>query len=123
MLAAEDSWPGHLSLLGNGSLVIEEFGWRDRGEYSCYVDNMLGNDTQSVQLELEPRYRHVIYMWSLLYGLVTAVSFLGNKNIPYGQSSAKLPVTRSLGPLSHSVTRSLGHSVTRSLFLHFQRCD
>ena len=73
---------GHLSLLGNGSLVIEEFGWRDRGEYSCYVDNMLGNDTQSVQLELEPRYRHVIYMWSLLYGLVTAVSFLGNKNIP-----------------------------------------
>ena len=82
MLAAEDSWPGHLSLLGNGSLVIEEFGWRDRGEYSCYVDNMLGNDTQSVQLELEPRYRHVIYMWSLLYGLVTAVSFLGNRNIP-----------------------------------------
>ena len=79
MLAAEDSWPGHLSVLGNGSLVIEEFGWRDRGEYSCYVDNMLGNDTQSVQLELEPRYRHVIYMWSLLYGLVTAVSFLGNK--------------------------------------------
>ena len=81
VLEAEDSWPGHLSVLGNGSLVIEEFGWRDRGEYSCYVDNMLGNDTQSVQLELEPRYRHVIYMWSLLYGLVTAVSFLGNSNV------------------------------------------
>ena len=32
--------------------------------------------------------------------------------IPYGQSSAKLSVTRSLG---HSVTWSLGHSVTRSL--------
>ena len=32
-------------------------------------------------------------------------------NIPPGQSSAKLPVTRSLG---HSVTGSLGHSVTRS---------
>ena len=28
------------------------------------------------------------------------------KYIPYGQSSAKLPVTRSLG---HSVTQSLGH--------------
>ena len=81
VLEAEDSWPGHLSVLGNGSLVIEEFGWRDRGEYSCYVDNTLGNDTQSVQLELEPRYRHVIYMWSLLYGLVTAVSFLGKNNV------------------------------------------
>ena len=33
-------------------------------------------------------------------------------NIPSGQSSAKLPVTLSLG---HSVIRSLGHSVTRSL--------
>ena len=58
------------------------------------------------------------------------------QNIPYGQSSAKLPVTWSLGhsvtqslghlvtwslghlvtwSLGHSVTRSLGHSVTRSL--------
>merc|ERR1712155_443977 len=33
-------------------------------------------------------------------------------NIPSGQSSAKLPVTRLLG---HSVTRLLGHSVTWSL--------
>ena len=33
-------------------------------------------------------------------------------NIPYGQSSAKLPVTWSLG---HLVTWSLGHSVTWSL--------
>ena len=33
-------------------------------------------------------------------------------NIPYGQSSAKLPVTQSLG---HSVTQSLSHSVTWSL--------
>ena len=31
------------------------------------------------------------------------------KNIPYTQSSVKLPVTWSLG---HLVTRSLGHSVT-----------
>ena len=33
-------------------------------------------------------------------------------NIPYGQSSAKLPVTRSHG---HSFTQSLGHLVTRPL--------
>ena len=37
---------------------------------------------------------------------------VSNKNIPYGQSSAKLPVTWSL---DHLVTWSLGHSVTRSL--------
>ena len=34
------------------------------------------------------------------------------KNIPYGQSSAKLPVTQSL---SQSATQSLGHLVTWSL--------
>ena len=34
------------------------------------------------------------------------------KNIPYGQSSAKLPVTQLFG---HLVTQSLGHSVTQSL--------
>ena len=48
------------------------------------------------------------------------------QNIPPGQSSAKLPVTRSLchlvtRSLGHSVTQSLGHSVTRSLY--FQQCD
>ena len=37
------------------------------------------------------------------------------RNIPYGQSSAKLPVTKLL---SHSVTQSLGHLVTRSLCRH-----
>ena len=35
-------------------------------------------------------------------------------NIPYGQSSAKLPVIQSFG---HSVIRSLGHSVTWSVIL------
>ena len=50
-------------------------------------------------------------------GLVTQVTRLGlgqssdNKilNIPFGQSSAKLPVTQSF---SHSVTWSLSHLVT-----------
>ena len=59
----------------------------------------------------------------------TAPSMIGSQqieysscivNIPYGQSSAKLPVILSPSHLviwsfSHSVTRSLGHSVTRSL--------
>ena len=38
--------------------------------------------------------------------------YIINVNIQYGQSSAKLPITRSLG---HSVNRSLGHSITQSL--------
>ena len=33
--------PG-IQLLSNGSLVIQEFGWRDRGTYTCYVDNRSG---------------------------------------------------------------------------------
>ena len=40
-------------------------------------------------------------------------------NIPYGQSSAKLPVTQLLG---HSVTWSPSHLVTQSLGHYFQHC-
>ena len=69
-------WPGHFTLLDNGSLLIDQFGWRDRGEFSCYVDNKLGNDSITLNIDLDPRYRHVIYLWSLLYGLVTCVGFL-----------------------------------------------
>ena len=45
---------------------------------------------------------------SFFYGVVP----LYISNIPYGQSSAKFPVTLSL---DHSITRSLGHLVTLSL--------
>ena len=75
------SWPGHFTVLDNGSLVIDQFGWRDRGDYTCYLDNILANHTVEVTTELDYHYRHVIYMWSLLYGLVTAVGFLGKTNI------------------------------------------
>ena len=40
-----------------------------------------------------------------------SVNFI-HKNIPFGQSSAKLPVSQSLG---HSITWSLGHLATWSL--------
>ena len=53
------------------------------------------------------------------------MDIISRLNIPNGQSSAKLPVTRSLGhstlgqlvtwSLGHLVTWSLGHLVTRSL--------
>ena len=62
------------------------------------------------------------------------VQFQCIENIPSGQSSAKLPVTRSLGHLvirftwslghsilGHSVFWSLGHSVTQSLSHSFTR--
>ena len=49
-----------------------------------------------------------------------SLDFLPHITYTYGQSSAKLPVTWSLGhlvtwSLGHSVILSLGHSVTRSL--------
>ena len=71
------SWEGHFHILHNGSLLIDQFGWRDRGDYLCYVDNILANSSLTTKVRLNHNYRHVIYLWSLLYGLVTAVSFLG----------------------------------------------
>ena len=68
--------PDHFHILDNGSLVIDKFGWRDRGQYKCFVDNSLGNVSQITNVHLDPHYRHVIYLWSLLYGLVTALGFL-----------------------------------------------
>jgi len=70
------SKPGHFRILDNGSLVIDKFGWRDRGDYKCHMDNSLGNFNRVTRVQLDPNYRHVIYLWSLLYGLVTALGFL-----------------------------------------------
>ena len=39
LLLEQDRGRQHLSILANGSLVIGEFGWSDRGNYTCYVDN------------------------------------------------------------------------------------
>jgi len=75
-LSAYSKWPGHLQILPNGSLVIDQFGWRDRGEYICYLDNFVGNVSSTFNLELEAGYRDVLYYWSILFGFVTAVVFL-----------------------------------------------
>jgi len=75
-LAAYSRWPGHLTILSNGSLMIDQFGWRDRGEYICYVDNLVGNASVSFTLELKAGYRDILYYWSILFGFVTAVCFL-----------------------------------------------
>jgi len=75
-LAAYSKWPGHLTILSNGSLMIDQFGWRDRGEYICYVDNMVGSASANFTLELKAGYRDILYYWSILFGFVTAVCFL-----------------------------------------------
>jgi len=69
-------WEHHFSILQNGSLLIDKFGWRDRGPYQCYVDNSFGNDSISVNIALNYEYRNVIYYWSLVYGFSTAGGFL-----------------------------------------------
>ena len=40
---------------------------------------MLANASIRTVVRLNQQYRQVIYLWSLLYGLVTAVCFLGKK--------------------------------------------
>ena len=70
-------WEHHFSILPNGSLFIDKIGWRDRGQYQCYVDNSFGNDSVSVNLALNYEYRNVIYYWSLVFGFSTAGGFLG----------------------------------------------
>jgi len=69
-------WSGHLTILPNGSLVIDSFGWRDRGTYTCYVDNSFGNDSVSININLDYQYRNIIYYWSLVFGFSTATIFL-----------------------------------------------
>jgi len=69
-------WEDHFTVLPNGSLLIDQFGWRDRGPYQCYVDNNFGNDSVSVNLSLNFRYRNIVYYWSLVYGFSTAAGFL-----------------------------------------------
>ena len=82
MLTCYPQWEEHFTILANGSLVIDQFGWRDRGEYACYVDNGAGAELARVELSLDHRYRSIVYYWSLVYGFVTAFGFLGNEMIP-----------------------------------------
>jgi len=72
----------HIRVEGNSSLVINDFGWRDRGLYRCYVWSrspdgsvqVLGNATHRVDLDVG--YRQRLYHVSLIYGVATASGFL-----------------------------------------------
>jgi hypothetical protein len=36
---------------------LDEFGWRDRGVFQCYVENGFGNATERVDVKLNYHYR------------------------------------------------------------------
>jgi hypothetical protein len=82
--------PARLGLLPNGSLVVQEFGHADRGDYICFVDNGFGNDSVSFHLDLKFEYRNVLYYWSILFGFVAAVAFLGRWLVGVGSSDLSL---------------------------------
>ena len=64
------------------------------------IPSVTSGNCQLLQLSKLP-----LHMWKYSPLLMYLLNVI---NIPYGQSSAKLPVTQSLG---HSVTRLLGHSI------------
>lgn len=70
---------GHLSVLNNGSLLIRDFGWRDRGQYSCFGGSG-GNGSRTAKATMniwvKPVFRNDVYAFSLIYGFSTAAGFL-----------------------------------------------
>jgi len=70
-------WEGHYVVLQNGSLLIDTFGWADRGEFVCYIDNGITNSSASIALTLNYHYRNRIYYLSLAFGFGSAGCFLG----------------------------------------------
>lgn len=71
------TWEDHFRVLPNGSLLIDEFGWRDRGVFQCYAENGFGNATDRVDVKLNYHYRNRIYYFSLAFGFGGAACFLG----------------------------------------------
>ncbi len=74
---------GHLNVAQNGSLIIRDFGWADRGSYKCLVpagdgDGIVDEPEEGgqVEVELQATYREHVYYFSLLYGAVSASGLL-----------------------------------------------
>ena len=64
-------------ILENGTLVINDFGWLDRGLYECLAYDELGRfKSVFTNVLLEPQYRTNLYYLSLIWGLCTAAGFL-----------------------------------------------
>lgn len=73
---AYDSQYRNIELLSNGSLIINDFGWIDRGIYQCFANNGVSNDTIQVNKKLDFHYKNRIYYWSLIIGFTSAAAFL-----------------------------------------------
>ena len=64
-------------ILDNGTLVINNFGWSDRGVYECLAYDKLGRfKSVFTHVRLEPQYRTNLYYLSLVWGFSTAGGFL-----------------------------------------------
>ena len=65
-------------------MLIEDFGWRDRGLYHCYGWSRSYTDNGEVKvvvnathkMSLDVAYRQRLYHVSLIYGVATASGFL-----------------------------------------------
>lgn len=79
---------GHLAVARNGSLLVQDFGWRDRGRYRCLLRERDRGDgggdggeddfRQAGHLDvgLQVEYREHIYYFSLMYGGIAAAGML-----------------------------------------------
>ncbi|XP_040573229.1 uncharacterized protein [Lepeophtheirus salmonis] len=66
-----------ITTMPNGSLLIREFGWSDRGIYSCHATNAWEEEQNyETIVNLNPDYRSTLYYWSLMYGFISAAGFL-----------------------------------------------
>lgn len=66
-----------MQVLANGTLVIDNFGWSDRGAYECVAyDQYARFKSILTYVHLEPDFRQNLYYLSLIYGFTTASGFL-----------------------------------------------
>ncbi len=72
LLSPEEA--GHVRVRENGSLVVGDFGWGDRGRYRCLLHSPDGDIDLAgeVEVHLRAEYRQHIYYFSLMYGGVAA---------------------------------------------------
>ena len=63
--------------MSNGSLLIDDIGWSERGQYECLAYDDLGRfQSTFMNVTLEMDFRHNLYYLSLVYAVTTAGGFL-----------------------------------------------
>ena len=70
-------YPDQCEVLSNGSLLIHDLGWSERGQYECLAYDDLGRfQSTFMNVTLEMDFRHNLYYLSLVYAVTTAGGFL-----------------------------------------------